>query len=155
MRALKRIDAAMQRFAWLPRWTLIVAGVICMYWAADRAAPSGVISVDPAYARPGEFVTIRYSMWKDADRDCHLRVSRSLFDARNDKADYPSVSFSDEALARIERDTPGRRSVTVAIPDTAAAGPAVLVSSLEYECNRMHALWPIRVTTVLPFTILP
>jgi hypothetical protein len=33
-------------------------------------------------------------------------------------------------------------------------GPAALVTSLEYRCNRVHSLWPIEVTTTFPFEVL-
>lgn len=155
MKWLHRLDSVMVRLDWIPRWLLTLGAASVLFFALDRTPPYGIVSVDPAVARPGQTVTLRWSGLKDTTRRCKMHVSRSLFDMRGDRVDYPMSYFSADVLDHIETLTPGRRSLTIYVPETVAPGPVELVNTLNYECNRVHAIWPITVTTVLPFTVLP
>ena len=154
MMALHRLDRLLLRMSWLPSLVLLVAFLLVLAQAADRSAPFAILSVEPAAARPGEMVVIRARVWRDTSRNCSASMSRSVFDAHRTRYDYPMMKFSDAVIDSMERATPGELLVSVMVPPGAAAGPADLVSVLEYSCNQVHALWPVEVTTVMPFTVL-
>lgn len=155
MAFLHRIDRVMVRLAWVPRIMILVAVVLVLFEASDRKPPFQLLSVEPAAARPGESVVITSRVWRDGSRDCSAHRSRSMFDAASVRYDYPVAMFSDAAIDRVERETPGLLRVAVVLPLSATPGPANVVSVTQYRCNRTHAVWPIDVTTVMPFTILP
>ena len=50
---------------------------------------------------------------------------------------------------------PGVLRVIVKLPEVMEDGNGALVSVLNYRCNKVHAFWPIQVTTTLPFTVEP
>ena len=153
-RFLHRVDDVLLRLSWLPSVVLLAALCIVVVQAADRQEPFHIISVEPAFAKPGEVVTIRARVWRDTSRNCSAVMSRSVFDAQHVRWDYPLTRFSDAMIDRMESAAPGELRVSVVVPSSASAGTAQLVSVLEYRCNRVHALWPIEVTTVMPFTVL-
>lgn len=154
-RFLHRIDDVLLRLAWLPSVVLLCAMLIVIAQAADRKEPFQILSVEPAAARPGEMVTIRARVWRDGERNCSAVMSRSVFDAQSVRWDYPLTRFSDAMIDAMDAATPGELRVSVMVPPGAAVGTANLVSVLEYRCNRVHALWPIEVTTTMPFDVLP
>lgn len=145
----------MLRYAWIPNWTIFAALLIVAVQALDRDPPFAVLQVYPAAARPGETVTIHAEVWRDPMRQCAAIMGRSVFDSSKVRFDYPVASFSASSIAKMDRDTPGRMAVSLVVPFGASAGPAELVSVLDYRCNQAHVLWPITVTTHIPFTILP
>jgi hypothetical protein len=153
--AFHRIDDALLRLAWLPSVVLLAAFVLVIVQASDRKEPFQILSVEPAEARPGETVTIRAQVWRDQSRNCSAAMSRSVFDATNVRWDYPLTKFSDAMIDRMESNAPGELKVSIMVPQSASSGTAHLVSVLEYRCNRVHAIWPIEVTTTMPFTVLP
>jgi hypothetical protein len=155
MKALFRVDAAMQRYSWIATWTLWAALAIVIVQAMDRDAPFKVVHVHPASARPGEAVVIYADVWRDPSRACSVSMGRSLFDGARDRYDFPVMTFTSEAIEKMQARTPDKMATALIVPQSAKPGEAEIVGALEYRCNQAHALWPIQVTTHLPFTILP
>lgn len=150
---LHRVDDVLMRLSWVPTLVLMLALVLVLVQAADRRPPFQIISVEPASAKAGDTVTIRARVWRDPSRDCSAVMSRSVFDSQSVRWDYPVTRFSDAIIDDMESRRPSELRVSVVVPANAAAGEAHLVSVLEYRCNRVHALWPIEVTTTMPFTV--
>lgn len=149
-----RLDDVLLRWSWVPSFMLVLALCMVVLQAADRREPFDILSVEPASARPGEMVTITAKVRRDTSRDCSARMNRAVFDSTRARFDYPLMTFSHALIDSMELATPGELRVSVMVPPAAAPGLAELVSVLEYRCNRVHALWPIEVTTVMPFTVL-
>ena len=135
----------------------IIAAAVCVviYYAADREPPFAVLSVEPATAYPGEFVTIKAKVERQADRNCSAEFARYIFDAQGTRYDISTGTASAELVSRMERADPGVLKVSVLVPPSAAPGKAHLVTVLDYACNRTHRIAPIQVTTDMPFTVLP
>jgi hypothetical protein len=135
----------------------IIAAAVCVviYYAADREPPFSVVSVEPAAARPGEFVTIQARVERQVNRKCSAEFARYIFDAQGTRYDISTGTASAELVSRMERDTPGLLKVSVLVPPSASPGKAHLVTVLDYACNRTHRLAPIQVTTDMPFEVLP
>ena len=152
---LHRFDSIMLRLMWVPRVMLLVAILLIAHEASDRKPPFEILSVEPASARPGESITITARVWRDTDRDCAASMTRSMFDSTIARSDFPVAYFSDDMIDKMERRAPGVLRVSLVLPANMAPGPANLVSVLHYRCNRVHALWPIEVTTNMPFEVLP
>ena len=150
-----KADAVMLRLAWLPSLVLVLAVGVVLAQAADRKPPFQVLSVEPAFARPGEVVVIKAKVWRDKARDCSATMSRSIFDSTLVRYDYPISHFSDDLIDKMEEQTPGLLRVALVVSEQATPGPADLVSVLSYRCNRVHAWWPIEVTTHMGFEVLP
>lgn len=149
-----RVDEWLVRLSWLPSLVLMCALILIVIQAADRKEPFHVLSVEPASARPGERVTIRAKVVRDTSRNCSATMARSVFDAAEVRFDYPLHKVPDAVIDQMEKATPGQLAISIMIPHGAASGVAQLVSALEYRCNRVHAIWPIEVVTVMPFTVL-
>lgn len=150
-----KLDEWMLRLAWLPSLVLLAAIILIMIQAADRRVPFQVLSVEPSSAKAGDMVTIRAKVWRDTSRHCSAVMARSIFDSEHVRYDFPIHRFSDEVIDAMEQATPGHLAVRVMVPHGASVGAAELVSVLEYRCNKVHALWPVEVTTRMPFTVLP
>lgn len=145
----------MRRWDWLPTWTLWAALLIVLAQAMDRRPPFELLHVYPAEARPGEVLTIYADVRRETARACEVDVYRSLHDAHGKRWDYPEAHFSSESILLTEQRTPGRMAPTFVLPANAAPGPAEIVTSLRYRCNKTHTLWPITLTHTLPLTVLP
>jgi hypothetical protein len=154
-RWIVKLDAVMMRVAWLPSVLLLLAFVVVLAQAADRDPPFQILSVEPAHARPGEVVIINARVWRDNSRNCSATMSRSMFDSSLARYDYPVAVFSDQLIDAMETKTPGQMRVALVVSAQATPGPADLVSVLAYRCNRVHAFWPIEVTTHMPFEVRP
>ena len=161
MRALKCLDEWLKRFVWMAQITLALYVVVAAHYISDRTPPFAVLHVDPAEARPGEPITITAHVWRDSSRDCSAQFSRYLFDQQHIRFDLPADDAgrpyyaSDKMIDRIEAETPGIVKITFTVPPGMGTGAALLQTELQYSCNQMHRIWPIEVTTRMPFTVLP
>lgn len=140
---------------WMARVILLLAGLLVLYYAADRKPPFAVLSSTHAEAAPGEFVIVHAKVRRDAGRGCNADFWRYVYDSNGTRFDLGHSQASAEAVAQMERRAPGSLSVAFRVPSAAAPGPATLQTVLQYQCNRVHHWWPIEVTTDLPFTVLP
>lgn len=149
------LDEIVEAMSWV--WTgLLILGIGSLaYLAMDREPPFSVVQVYPASARPGEQVEIVAKVRRDLDRQCASDMSRFVFDGRGTRWDEPTRHFSPDTIAMMARQNPDTLRVSVTVPKDAYPGQGSVVSDLEYHCNVTHAFWPIRITAVMPFTILP
>lgn len=155
MNAIKALDRAMIRFRSVAV-AFIWFGVASVAWFAfDREPPFEVLSVEPAMARPGEVIHIRAAVRRDSSRMCSAEMTQYIFDASKRRFDLGSSVASAELIRDIEAQTPGQMLLTMIVPLGMAPGDADLTSVLYYRCNKVHALWPIEVTTHVPFVVLP
>jgi hypothetical protein len=139
----------------IARAIIFVAFCLVLYYAADREPPFAVLTVEPAYAQPGQSITIKAAVRRDVERGCNAEFSRYVFDSGGAGFDLGHAISSAEMISRMERDFPGALMVKFQVPADAQPGPALLQTVLDYRCNRTHNLWPIQVTTAMPFTVLP
>ena len=152
---LHAIDRVAKHFLWVAQMMLAVGAAITINYAFDRDPPFRVVRVQPAAARAGEFVTIDAEVMRQSERMCSADFSRFIYDSSLARYDIGSSFVSAEMISQLEANHPGRLRVSVKLPDNIAAGRAHLDTVLVYRCNAVHRLWPINVTTVLPFTVLP
>lgn len=154
MALFEAVDRVLRRFL-LAAQIIIAFGLItAVAMAFDRKPPFEVLSVAPAYAVAGESVTIRATVRRDTDRRCSADFTRYLFASDGQRFDLGSSSASVDIIRDLDRRTPGETVVSFTVPSSMPSGPAALVTSLEYRCNRVHTLWPIEVTTTFPFEVL-
>ena len=149
---LDRILAPLDRIAVVFMAALSVAVIVL---ALDREPPFVVLTVEPAYARPGQIVVIRASVQRDLTRQCSAEFTRYIFDSERTRWYLDSGQASPALIETLEVKSPGRLAVAFRVPDDAAPGVGSLEAVLDYRCNKVHYLWPIQVTTDLPFTVLP
>ena len=136
---------------------VIILAALCMvaYYAMDREPPFAVLSVTPAEAKPGEYVTIEARVRRDTWRKCDAEFSRYLHDATGARFDLGHSIASAEMIGKMDAAFPGVLRVSVLLPQSMAPGPANLETVLDYFCNKVHRAFPITVTTDLPFLVLP
>lgn len=144
------------RLLWLPVAVLVLAAVQLLVWSVDRAPPFEILTVAPTTRRAGERIDLQATVRRDLARRCSVAYTRQIFDARGFRHDLEGVQFASwRTVDTFDRLTPGELRVSVAVPGNAAPGPAQLVTTLLYECNPLHRLWPIEVVATLPFNIDP
>lgn len=149
------IDALARRYIWIAH-ALLWAGFLSFGWLAlDRDPPFAVISVAPAEARAGEYVTITARVWRDTTRRCSANISRYLYTENGARYDMGSSFATVQFIEDLESRSPGILKVLVLLPTTISPGAAELISAIEYRCNSVHRIWPIEVFTSLPFRVLP
>ena len=152
---LARIDAFLQRIVIVAQLTIFAALIVVMVQALDREPPFHLLSVEPAAAKPGETVRLRMAVTRDITRPCSASFSRYVVDSEATRYFLDASQASRKLIEAIELRTPGRLDVAFKVPDASAIGPATLITSLEYTCNKVHYLWPIEVTMTAPFEVLP
>lgn len=151
----RAVNHAVVATEWVARLILFLAGLLILYYAADRRPPLALVSSEPASAAAGEYVTLRAVVKREPERGCNAQYWRYLFDSRGARFDLGHSQTSAEAIAAMERRSPGSLVVSFVVPPAAAPGPATLQTVLLYECNRVHHWWPIPVTIDMPFSVLP
>lgn len=140
---------------WLARCIILGGVTLVLYYAADREPPFYVISTEPAEVKAGEFVTLKSAVYRDVSRGCNTEFSRFLWDAHGARFDLGTSKMSADAIAMMDRKSPGRLTLSVHVPTAVAPGPARLQTTIMYRCNRTHAWWPIETSVDMPFTVLP
>lgn len=154
IRLLHFVDGLAHRFIWMAQAMIVGSLAIVAYYSMDREPPFEVLSVHPAFALPGEYVTIVASVSRDTKRNCSADFSRYLFDASRTRFDLGTQSASAEMIRSMEDRDPGTLRISFLVPKTAAPGFAWVETAIKYSCNKVHNIWPIEVTTRMPFTIL-
>jgi hypothetical protein len=134
---------------------IIAALALVVYYAMDREPPFAVVSVIPASARAGEYITLEAVVRRDIDRKCSAEFSRYLFDAAGSRYDLGHSISSAEMIEQIQETYPNILRISLMLPPTMEVGLANMQTVLEYQCNKVHRIWPIIVTTDIPFTVLP
>jgi hypothetical protein len=154
MTAFRWLDHLLQKLqnaSWIVIW--IGLGVLIVL-AADREPPFRVIEVYPAVAKPGDTVELVARVHRDTDRNCAAHLSSFILDSNGTKFHMGDQDASAELIRRIELKSPGVLRISFIVPVTADAGLAHHVAVLKYRCNKVHTVWPIEITSTLPFTIL-
>lgn len=151
----RALNGVVMATEWVARVILLLAALLILYYAADRDPPFAVLAVEHAEGRAGEYVTINSKVLRDVSRGCNTEFSRFLFDSRGARFDMGTSRMSAEAIAAMDRQSPSWLSLSVHIPPAVAPGPAKLQTVIHYQCNRVHALWPIELTVEMPFLVLP
>ena len=144
---LQKLQAVSLMVIWLGFGVLVVL-------ATDREPPFRVLSVYPAVAKPGDTVEIVARVHRDTDRNCAAHLSSFILDANGTKFYMGEQDASSELIRRLEVTSPGLLRISFVVPHTADPGPAHHVGVIQYRCNKVHSVWPIEVTSALPFTIL-
>ncbi len=151
---MNRVSVWMARWIIAPIVVLIFFGTVALLWATDRAPPFAVIDVAPAVAHAGGTVNLRVDVRRDVRRTCDATFTRAVYDGAGYRFDLEGMQTANAAaIRRIEQLTPGAMRLSVPVPLAAMPGAGALVTSLEYTCNPLHQVWPIRVVTVIPFQI--
>ena len=137
--------------------TVVVGLAMMAYFLMfDREAPFAVLGVEPAEAKPGEWVSVTAHVKRDLKRKCSVDFSRNIIDKSGLMYVLQSrSSASDDMIRQMDARKPGKLVLSFLVPPTASYGEADIVSVLEYQCNPMQRWRPIEMTTVIPFTILP
>jgi hypothetical protein len=144
-----------ERWMWLANVTILLSFVIIATYAADRATPFKVLTMEPLQVARGETATFKATVWRDTTRSCAAEFSRFIFDSAGSRHDLGNSNVTAEMIQSMEKAAPGKLTISVQIPQSVALGQAKLVTALQYRCNKVHAIWPIETTTELPFTVLP
>lgn len=144
-------------FTWVSymAFTVSVAPIILFsIWGADRKPPMEVLAwtVVPGVHRGG-YAQIDLKVHRDLKRHCSALVYRYFQDLSGRRNYISPQRLSDEDLRQIERITPGESRVSVYIPANADIGPGSVVTTLEYECNPLHRVWPLLVHIEIPVVV--
>lgn len=152
---IHRLDDLLRRLQWAAT-AMLWAGLLSVaFLAADRRPPFEILEYYPAHAKAGEYITITARVRRDVERSCSADFTRYLFDTAGARFDLGSSETSAVMIKHMEAQHPGLLRVIVKLPEVMQPGDGALVSVLHYRCNRVHSLWPIEVTTTLPFTVDP
>jgi hypothetical protein len=152
---MNKVNNWLHRLLLVPVFVLIAFAVEITIWALDRRAPFEILSVEPAMAAPGQSITLSARVRRDIERDCSVTYTRHIYDGANFRHDLEGAQrMNVEAIRAMDARTPNMLHVALHVPVNAAPGGAALVTTLDYECNPLHAAWPIHVVSEMQFTIL-
>lgn len=138
-------------------WLLIgFVFAIAAYWAMDRDPPFHMGSYTVFNAARGNTLFVNADVQRDISRGCTATFSRYIFDSKRVRHDLGGGAYMGAAgIAAMEHDAPGQLRIAVIVPPGAAIGRAQLITSIEYQCNPVHALWPIEVLLRMDIEVLP
>jgi hypothetical protein len=158
-----RLADLMQRFLWLAQGVIAICVGMLGYMALDRVPPFVLLPHAPIVVHAGEWAILDVPVRRDFSRHCDVTYSRYIYDSPPSRFDLVAgAEMSDEDIRDMDRRTPGRLVIKTLIPPLEveghpgiALGPADLVTSLSYVCNKAHILAPIRMTTRIPLIVVP
>lgn len=148
------VDEVAKRFQWVASACVVGLAIYAVVLATDREPPFEVRHVTNTEVERGQDAVIVARVRRDIERRCDATFSRYLFAADGARYDLGPSYASYEMILAIERTTPGAMKVAFRVPDRMAPGQAIMRTVISYRCNKVHALWPIVVTTEIPFTVL-
>ena len=142
---------------------VIGALVLVVYYAMDREPPFEMLSVEPAEARAGDWVSISMKVKRDPSRECDAQISRFMIDSTGAEIHIGNISRSAESFRLLELQSPGEWRTRLRVPSFMPPGKSLFRADNQYVCNKTQKLligkfawlWPIRSTTEVPFTVLP
>jgi hypothetical protein len=161
---MSRVTAWLHQTLWLAYAALAAMGVGFLFLLLDRGAPFRIEPAAPVAVRAGQWAFIDVPVWRDSRRQCSATFSRYLFDADSARFDVSGPQQASAAtIQRLARTTPGRLVIKILIPPGKdedhphgiSPGPAQLVSSLSYVCNRAQRFWPLELETEIPLVVVP
>ena len=125
-------------------------------WLTDRSPPFAITgAVVTVNARPGDMAFFTALVRRDLDRDCSVLFTRHLIDGKGMRFDLskePGV-LTAEGLQAMDAAMGGYLRLAVAVPESAAPGPAIFATNFSYMCNPIHRAWPIEVSMSMLFVI--
>ena len=153
---MARLTSVLERYI-LFSWAIIGAcALVALYWALDRTPPFVMTNYTVFNSSRGETAYVNATVERDVGRDCTVNFVRYLIDANKARHDIGGTQYmTAAALRQMERDMPDSLRLAVRIHADVPAGPATLVTALEYRCNPLHALWPMDVLLEMQLEVLP
>lgn len=153
---MTHMTESLWRWRWIPTVLLMLWVLVLVSWAFDRKPPFELYSYEASSPRAGETLEFVAHVRRDIPRDCSVSFSRHMFDSTGARLDIQaSTLMTPQALSMLDKVTPDHLKLRVPIPAGAASGPAQFVTSLEYVCNPLHTIWPIRVQMQANFEVAP
>ena len=127
-----------------------------VWWSLDRTAPFELVSYVAPSARPGDTITIRAKVHRNLTKSCSVLFSRSFFDSAGTRFELTDgAQLMNHASLQVMNDrTPDALYVSIKVPLWAAPGSAIILTTLDYQCNPMHQLYPISVVMVLNMEVI-
>lgn len=152
---MSKVNNWMHRLLVVPVIIIVLFWIELAIWALDRHPPFEILNVEPATVEPGQAVYLKAQVRRDVDRNCSVQYTRHIYDGANFRHDLEGVQrMNSEAIRTMDARAPGQLNLTIRVPSNAAPGNASLVTALDYECNPLHAMWPIHVVSEMRFTIM-
>jgi hypothetical protein len=135
---------------------ILFAGQIAL-WASDRDAPFVMLDYSAKPAKAGETTVIRAMVKRDLSRRCSVLFSRSFFDSKGTRFELTegAQSMNSSSLTAMNQRTPDQLMVGITIPKAAAPGMGTVMTTLDYECNPLHQMYPIPMALNMNLEVLP
>lgn len=151
-----RLTYWMEKYILLSWAVIFICATITLYWALDRTPPIAMRSYTPFNAAPGEYALVVIGLDRpDKRRDCSERSSKYLIDSQGVRHRIGSTeTMSPAAVKHMRQFSPDSMKFKIYMPKSASPGPAILIADIEYQCNPVHALWPISVLLEIPIEVL-
>ena len=151
------IDRIAARFVWVGVVMMAIPALITVYWAQDRKPPFELVSFEPVVVVAGESLALHAKVRRDVERNCATRFSRYTINSNNQKSNESVMTYMNaDSVADMNRIMgDGVLNLQYPISDDMPAGQAIFITSLDYMCNPLQAVWPIQVVMKVPFTVLP
>jgi len=113
------------------------------FWTADRKPPVEVLATDliTKEVAPGGELLVKRTVSRD--RQCATKVDRIFVDSQGFRYVLDNQSFS--IFGPLGTDS---YVTSTPVPMQMAKGPAKYYAAVEYNCNPVQAVWPIRRSSV-------
>jgi hypothetical protein len=157
MKPFKAINRVITYMVVLGALLCILAFGQLAWWAADRDAPFVMLDYNEVSARAGESTVIKAVVKRDLSRRCSVLFSRSFIDSKGTRFELTdgSQSMNSASLTALNQRTPDQLNIGVRVPVDAAPGVGTVMTTLDYECNPIHQIYPIPMVLNMNLEVLP
>lgn len=148
----RRLMSGMHKLAWLASTVLAICSAIAIVWAFDRSLPTEYVGVKRSRMVGPDTVLLVQEVKRH--RACDTAVTlRYIESPIGGRLYIQNVEFSAADMQRLEEEQPGEVRLLLNIPPVRVPGIWRYHVVLEFACNPIHKIWPIRTSYDVPFNV--
>ena len=147
---ITKVNNFLTRFFWVALLAVAYAVIQLSIWLFDREIPFIYRNGAVTEVLKERTVSLQYSAVRR--RSCDVTITRYL-DSPSGRAYLPRLFLSKEQINKLARESPGKVSVILEIPEGVPLNNLFYSVELSYECNPIHSFWPILVRFSVPIIL--
>lgn len=134
-------------------WPLVTIA----FWGLDRKPPLSLVEYTYTHVRQGAQLELHAKVKRDIDKGCSVTYARYILDSTGNRSNESQISYMNSKGMMEMAAKMGRDNLNILYPLTTELhpGPATYIVMLDWQCNPLHAIWPIQQVIEIPFNVLP
>lgn len=143
----------MNRLLWVPVVVIALALVVVLAQILDDDPPGTFVPHSQSIEIEPDRLVLSYGIVRR--RACPAIVYRSVIDPTGKIDHLQSMSYTSEQIRELQNVQENRVSLVLPRPAKMIPGVYRMQATVVYSCNSAQEIWPIRVSFVVPYRLVP